>query len=177
MMYVCLFSHYIHHVCFILSQQDFSFMSAFFLFLIKQSKLTSAYHDGRRSSNHRPTCSVFCGSPPRLLPVFSSTHTHTHTLPVQTQQPQHIPTGRSHRSKMDPFTAKGGQCNLPTEHHSLLVQFVLPTPHLSLRDAFLSEKTLGFRICRLCFAVKDFTAVSSALASFSKPLAAPEQHI
>ncbi|XP_040922887.1 UBA-like domain-containing protein 1 isoform X2 [Toxotes jaculatrix] len=58
------------------------------------SELTPMFHDGRPGLKLSPTCSVFCATPPCLLPVFSSTH----TLPTQTQQPHHIPTGCNSRT-------------------------------------------------------------------------------
>lgn len=68
-------------------------------------------------------------TPPRLLPVFSSSH----TLPLQTLQPQHIPTGCN--AHIDPkwiLSQQTGPVQLKTRHPVSFLSIYTLTPLASL---------------------------------------------
>lgn len=96
------------------------------------------FHDGHPSRNHSPTYLVFCVTLPRLLLVF---FLHTHPAHTNTAAATHSYRMQClHGPKMDPFTAKRGQCNY---RHCTLPLYSLYTraPHTSLPHFSLCLQT------------------------------------
>lgn len=104
-----------------------------------------------------------------LLLVFSSKHTHTHPSHTNTAAAMHSYRMQcSHRPKMDPFTAKRGQCNY--KHCTLPLSTVYTlTPHTSLHHCSFCLQMQSIKdynsIWHSCFLLENCRTVSSSCFS------------
>lgn len=184
----CLFLHALCAPCVCFSESDshmWMLSSADCLFIsVFSSEVIQAYIFVSMIDthhNHSPNLlCVLCN----LSPSTPSFLLHAHTLPIQTLQPQHIPTGCSARAdpKWTLSRLKRGQCSserstlplpsvyplsLPPLPRDRLCSFCLQTQNIRLQNS----------ICHSCFLLESFITMSSScysiiLKAVSSPRAA-----